>query len=74
MKRLIFAIAKILAVALPIFLFLVGTAWFCNLQVRGSDPIMHPFIYTGPIALIIGGLTSWVCFLIVSAQEARSGR
>jgi hypothetical protein len=37
MKTLIFAITKILAVALPILLFVGGTAWFCNLQVRGSD-------------------------------------
>lgn len=74
MKTLLYSIAKFIAVVVPIFLFVGGTLWFCNRLVGGSDPIMHPFIYTGPIALIFGVLTSWVCFLIVSDQEARSNR
>ena len=72
MKTLFFALAKLLAVTVPIILFVGGAFWFCDRLVGGSDPIMHPFIYTGPVALILGALTAWICYMIVSDQEARS--
>ncbi|MCA9140400.1 MAG: hypothetical protein KDB00_26695 [Planctomycetales bacterium] len=71
MKTLLFLIARVSAVIAPIFLFVGSTEWFCDRLVGSSDPIMHPFIYLGPIALILGAFAAWICFMIVADQEAR---
>ena len=72
MKTLYFACARFLAAVVPVLLMMGGTAWFCDRIVGNADPIMHPFIYLSPFALIVGVAITWIGLVIVSDQEARS--
>lgn len=74
MRAVMFPLAKFLAGFGPLILLVGGTAWFCDRLVGNSDPIMHPFIYCGPIALGIGAIVGWVCVATVADLEARSKR
>lgn len=69
-----FLIAKYLAFLIAISSFVGGTYWVCDRIVGGADPIMHPFIYMGPIALLVGGGAGALAVMVINAYQQRLNR
>jgi|GEM_PF-5288532 len=74
MRSFLCYIAKCLAFLITVSLFVGPTYWVCDRMVGSADPIMHPFLILGPIALLIGGGTGAFAVLVVNAYEQRLNR
>ena len=71
MRMCLFLFAKIFAMILPIWLSCEAASWLSERIVGDADPIMHPIIYLGPAAFLLGIVFGGVGVLFLSGTRER---
>lgn len=67
--------AQFLVIVLPVLAAVRFAKWISDqMMVGSSDPICHPFIFLGPIGLLLGSGCAFVLSMIVSEYHARRKR
>ena len=74
MRAFKFFLIKVMVALLPPIVLVGMTGLITAKMVEGKDAIFHPFLYLGPLALLLGSGIGAAGFVIVSLRQNKSNR